>query len=107
MTGLNSIVNDKFDILCIAESKLDSSFPKAQFVRKGYKTPYRLDISSRSGGLVVYVRDGISSRYLKDYRLPTDIQFIPIELSLKSHKWLIIFIYRHKDQKLEYFLQHV
>jgi len=107
MTGLNSIVNDKFDILCIAESKLDSSFPKAQFVRKGYKTPYRLDISSRSGGLVVYVRDGISSRYLKDFRLPTDIQFIPIELRLKSHKWLIIFIYRHKDQKLEFFLQHM
>ena len=94
-------------MLCIAESKLDSSFPKAQFVRKGYKTPYRLDISSRSGGLVVYVRDGISSRYLKDFRLPIDIQFIPIELRLKSHKWLIIFIYRHKDEKLEFFLQHM
>ena len=62
MTGLNSIVGDKFDILCIAESKLDPSFQNSQFKRKGYKPkPYRLDVSSRTGGLLVYVRDGISS----------------------------------------------
>ena len=33
--GLNSLVGNKFDILCIAESKLDSPFPKSQIVRKG------------------------------------------------------------------------
>jgi len=63
--GLNSIIGDKYDILCIAESKRDSSFPKAQFFRRGYKLPYRLDVSDSSGGLLIYVRNGISSRYLK------------------------------------------
>ena len=73
MTGLNSIVGDKFDILCIAESKLDPSFPNSQFKRKGYKPkPYRLDISSKTGGLLVYVREGISSKYLKDFSLPKE-----------------------------------
>ena len=105
MEGLYSIVGNKFDILCIAESKLNSSFPKSQISRKGYKSPYRLDISSTSGGLVVYVRDGISSRHLKDFSLPRDIQLIPLELRLKSHKWLIVFIYRHQTQKLDYFFQ--
>ena len=93
MEGLNSIVENKFDILCIAESKLNFSFPKSQISRKGYKSPFRLDISSTSAGLVVYVRDGISSRHLKDFSLPRDIQLIPLELRLKSHKWLIVFIY--------------
>ena len=61
MEGIDSIIGDRFDILCIAESKLDSSFPKSQFKRKGYKPPYRLDVSKRSGGLMVYIREGISS----------------------------------------------
>ena len=65
MEGLNSVVGDKHDILCIAESKLNPSFPKSQLVRTGYKPPYRLDISSTSGGLIVYVRNGISSRFLQ------------------------------------------
>ena len=50
MPGLNSVIGDRFDIMCIAESKLDCSFPKLQFERKGYKIPYRLDISDKSGG---------------------------------------------------------
>eukprot|EP00111_Clytia_hemisphaerica_P009537 TCONS_00027955-protein len=108
MEGLNSVVGDKYDILCIAESKLNSSFPKSQLVqlvREGYKPPYRLDISSTSGGLIVYVRNGISSRFLRDFSLPKDIQLIPIELRLKSHKWLILFLYRYHSQKLESFFQ--
>ena len=101
------MIGDKYDVLCIAETKLDSSFPKAQFIRDDYKPPYRLDVSIRTGGLMVYIREGISSRHLKDFSLPKDIQFIPVELRLKSHKWLIIFIYRHKDQKLDSFLQNM
>ena len=107
LTGLNSIVGDKFEILGIAETKLDSSFPQSQFLRKGFKKPYRLDISDRSGGLLVYVKEGISSRYLKDFSLPPDIQFIPIELRLKSYKWLVVFIYRPPSQNLDYFLDNI
>ena len=77
------MVGDRFDVFCIAESKLDSSFPKSQFSIQGYKNPYRLDISDKSGGLLVYVRNGISSRHLKDFPLPNDIQAIPVELRLK------------------------
>ena len=106
MEGLNSVVGDKHDILCITESKLNSSFPKSQLVRKGYKPPYRLDISSTSGGLIIYVRNGISSRFLKDFSLPNDIKLIPVGLRLKSRKWLILFLYRHHSQKLEPFFRH-
>ena len=50
-------------------------------------------------------RGGISSRYLKDFSLPKEIQLIPVELRLKSHKCLIVFIYRHQTQQPDYFFQ--
>ena len=37
------------DILAVAETKLDDSFPDVQFYRDGYKKPFRLDISRNSG----------------------------------------------------------
>ena len=48
--------------------------------------------------VAVYIREGISSRYRKDFKLPKDIQFIPIELRLKSHKWLIVLIFMSVDK---------
>jgi len=44
--GINSVIADKFDILSIAETKLDPSFPEAQFLRKGYNRPFRLDVTN-------------------------------------------------------------
>ena len=102
--GLFSLIENYFDVICIAETKLDSSFPKGQFYISGYKTPFRLDISDKSGGLLVYVKQGLSSVCLAKFSLPTDIQIIPIELRLNSAKWLIIFIYRPPKQDISYFL---
>ena len=42
---LDTIVDGNIDILCIAETKLDESFPNNQFVLVGYHLPYRLDIT--------------------------------------------------------------
>jgi len=42
-------------------SKLDPSFPKSQFETIGHKSPYRLDVSDTSGGLLVYVKADLPS----------------------------------------------
>ena len=42
------------DILLIDETKVDSSFPDAQFFIEGYNKPLRLNLSGRSGGLNFY-----------------------------------------------------
>ena len=102
--GLFSFIEDYFDVLCIAETKIDCSFPRAQFYINGYKTPIRLDITDKSGGLLVYVKQGLPSIHLKKITLPVDIQIIPIELRLSSVKWLIISIYRPPNQDIKYFL---
>ena len=68
------------------------------------KKPYRFDVSSRKGGLLVYVNKNISSKYLRSLHLSNDIQAIPIEVHLKQRKLLVTSIYRPPDQKIAYFL---
>ena len=43
--SLQEIVMGKVDILIVAETKIDASFPTAQFSAEGYHKPYRLDVS--------------------------------------------------------------
>jgi len=102
--NLQTILNDKMDVLAIAESKIDNSFPTSQFCIKGFKSPFRLDVNDRSGGMLVYVKVGIPTNQLINLGLPQDIQLIVIELRLKKTKWLCIFIYRPPSQDIDYFL---
>ena len=48
-----SIVDCNVEIVTIAETKLDSSFPSAQFIVDGYNAPYRKDRNANGGGLLV------------------------------------------------------
>ena len=43
--NLRLIIDEHVDILCVAETKIDNSFPTSQFSWSGYHKPYRLDIS--------------------------------------------------------------
>ena len=49
-TDLQTIINKNVDLVSIAKTKLDASFPSAQFTLEGYHTPYRLDVNNKSGG---------------------------------------------------------
>ena len=98
------MVENNFDILCVAETKLDSSFPKAQFSVNGYKTPFRLDVTDTSGGLLIYVKTGLPSVPLKEFSIPKDVQILPFEIQLKSCKWLVVAIYKPPSQDAAYFL---
>ena len=53
---LKLVIDENVDILCIAETKIDESFPTAQFILPGYHKPYRLDITDKQGGLLVYIK---------------------------------------------------
>ena len=53
-------VRGNIDILLITETKLDSSFPSAQFHM--YNTPHRLHRNANGEGLLLYVREDIPSK---------------------------------------------
>ena len=71
---LASQITNNVDILLVSETKLDDSFPTAQFLLDGFSKPYRLDRCSNGGGILLYVKDDISSRLLIDHRLPENVE---------------------------------
>ena len=78
--NMSSLISENVDILIVAETKLDSSFPTTQFVIPGFHHPFRLDINRRSGGLLVYVKGSIPAltpaRVLTSFSTPADTQTI-------------------------------
>ena len=53
------------DYLVISETKLDDSFPNAQFKINGYEARARRDRNKHEGGLIEFVRQGFISKRLK------------------------------------------
>ena len=97
-TDFQEIINGNVDVVSIAKTKIDASFPSAQFVLERYHSPYRLDTSSRSGRILVYVKSSVSSRRLSCENLCDSIQAVPFEINLRKEKWLVISIYRPPSQ---------
>ena len=49
--SLQETAMGKVGILIVAETKIDASFPTAQFSAKGYHKPNSLDVSEKSSGI--------------------------------------------------------
>jgi exonuclease III len=93
-------------ILTIAETKLNDSFPSAQFRIEGYYCPkeYRKDRTYNSGGgLLIYIKKGTPTKRLQKLE-PLGIESIFIEINIKTQKWCIINVYRSEDIKVDDFL---
>ena len=58
------ISGGRVDVITIAETKLDETFPTSQFVIEGSMRPFRLDRSKNGGGLLVYIKEGLPVKQL-------------------------------------------
>ena len=70
------LLSGNVDILCIAETKLDPSFPNSQFLIPGFHKPLRMNVSSRRGRHLVYIKSSLPSKMLTKFKLPNNIQII-------------------------------
>ena len=104
---LKSIIGKNIDILVITETRIDSSFPNSQFRIEGFSMPYRFDRNRLGGGIIVYVRDDISSKQPTRHKFPEDIEGIFIEVNLRKTKWLKFGAYCPPSQSAQYFFKHV
>ena len=98
------MISKIIDILSAAETKFDLSFPNSQFLILGFHEPMRLDITSKRGGMLVYIRFSLPSRLMSNFKLPENIQVIPFELYLRKEKWLFVGIFKSPLQSNIYFL---
>ena len=90
--------------MIVADTKLDSSFPKAQFLIRDFHHPFRLDINRRSSGLLVYVKGSIPARVLTSFSTPADTEIIVFKINLSEEKWLFVGIYKPPSLNSQYFL---
>ena len=70
---LQEVIWNRISVLLISETKVDVSFPSSQFILDGFTLPYRFR-TQLGGGIMVFIREGISSKLL-----------IPLLVKLKSY----------------------
>ena len=90
------IQNIPLDYLVLSETKLDESFPNAQFNLDGYKIRGRRDRDKSGGGFIAFVRREIICKRISDFELSFS-ECICSELTISKSRWLCFSIYRPPD----------
>ena len=103
--NLREIITQNINVLPVAQTKVDASFLSAQFFLERYHSPYRIHISRKSGGLLVYAKSTIPSHQHSLPKFQFIIQILSFELNLRKEKWLVISIYRTPLDSLSKFLE--
>ena len=94
-------------VLCIDETKLDESFPDAQFHIKGYQYPaFRKDHNKNGGGKIVYVKEGLIANRTLEYE-NINIETNCIEITISKRKRCLTFAYRppYNNNKATFFME--
>ena len=73
--------------LVLSETKLDQSFPNAQFELDLYKIRVVQDRDKNGGGLIVFVRRRIICKRISDFKLSFS-ECICSELTISKSRWL-------------------
>ena len=103
---LSSQITKYVDLLLLSETKLDDSFPTAQFSLNGFCKPYRFDRSSNGGGILLYVRDDIPSQLLTDYKMKNILELFFVEVNIRK-KWLLDCFYNPHKSNISNHLHHL
>ena len=68
MVDLREIILElSLDYLVLSKTKIDQSFPTAQFYMKGYEVRARRDRDKHMDGLIEFVKNGFISKRFKEY----------------------------------------
>ena len=81
---LSELIQNFVDVFMISETKLDESFPEGQFFIDGYHTPFRYDRNGNGGGILLYAREGRSTKVIH-YNFTTSESFF-VEINLHEKK---------------------
>ena len=73
----------------------------------GFSKPYRLDRCSNGGGLLLYIKDDISSRLLTNHRLPDNVECLFIKIKISNKKWLLCCSYNPHRNNISNHISHL
>ena len=82
----------------VSETKIDDTLPESQFLIEDLSKPFRLERRTKGGGILLYIREDIPCRQIKQITLNNLFEGFFVELNLRSQKWLIRCSYNpHKE----------
>ena len=94
VTDFRIIFKDlSLDYFVLSETKLDESFPTAQFTLEGYEIRSRKDRDKYGGGLIEFAKDGFICKTIPEY-ISDKIECICSEFTISKNKWICFSIYR-------------
>ena len=105
--SLVSFVGNNLDIFMVSETKIDNTFPESQFLIEGFSNPFRLDRTAKGGGVLLYIREDIPCKYIKQITLNNSFEGFCVELNLRSKKWLLGSSYNHHKENIISHLSNV
>ena len=104
---LKSTVLKYINILNLTETKLDETFLISQFLMVVFSKPYRFDRNKHRRGVMVYIRDTISSKISEKCLLPDNVGCPFIELNFKKCNWLLCGTCHPPSQNGEYYFNYL
>ena len=104
---LKETVLKYIDILVVTETKLDETFLDSLFLMDGFSKPYRFDRNKNGGGIMIFIRDTISSKILEKHVFPNDVESIFGQLNFRKCKWLLCGTYHPPFQSDEFIFSNL
>ena len=84
----------------VSQTKIDDTFPESQFLIEGFSKSFRLDRTAKGGGILLFIREDIPCRYIKQTTLNNSFEGFFVELNLRSKKWLLGCSYNHHKENI-------
>ena len=91
----------------VSETKIDDTFPESQSLTKGLSKPFRFNPTVNGGGILLYIRENIPCRYIKQITLNNSFEGFLVNLNLRSKKWLLGCPYNHHKDNTASHLSNV
>ena len=99
------LIKQSVDYFAISESKLDDSFTNAQFHIPDFVC-YRQDLTSSSGGLLIYVRADLPHRRLNHIEINYNgFESLCTEITIGNTKTVLCCVYKHPKVTNHFFKQ--
>ena len=90
---LFDLLKFKFDVLCFSESKImEGTTPKTSIILDGYQEPVGMNTKATKGGVLIYVKNGISFIPRSDLGIQKDkkLESYFIEIQNANHQNSIV-----------------
>ena len=91
----------------VSETKINDIFPEWQILNEGFPKPFRLDRINKGGGILLYIREHVPCRHVKQITLNNLFEEFFVELNLRSKNWLHGWSYNPQKENIASHLTNV